>query len=145
MPRSSSAGLSSTGGMLKSLPVYPLIHSGKRQGEKQVIRDNPAIDPHYKLMVDYDEAPDSWYFLAFASSFIVSMVCIYVLRSSLPWWGLIIANIFLWIFMLFFGAQYAITGFQFNLGNTCQTLAGYLFPGKPLGTQLRLPTPFDFD
>jgi hypothetical protein len=36
--------------------------------------------------------------------------------------------------MLFFGAQYAITGFQFNLGNVSQTLAGYLFPGKPLGT-----------
>jgi hypothetical protein len=26
-----------------------------------------------------------------------------------------------------------MTGFQFNLGNVSQTLAGYLFPGKPLG------------
>jgi OPT oligopeptide transporter protein len=105
----------------------------RTQEEKQILVDDPAIDPHYKLMIDYDEAPDSWYFLAFAASFIVSMVCIYVLKSSLPWWGLIIANIFLWIFLLFFGAQYAITGFQFNLGNTCSTLAGYLFPGRPLG------------
>ena len=39
----------------------------------------------------------------------------------------------LWVYMLFFGAQYAITGFQFNLGNVSQTLGGYLFPGKPLG------------
>lgn len=42
--------------------------------------------------------------------------------------------VLLWIYMLFFGAQYAMTGFQFNLGNVSQTLAGYLFPGKPLGT-----------
>jgi hypothetical protein len=41
--------------------------------------------------------------------------------------------VLLWIYMLFFGAQYAMTGFQFNLGNVSQTLAGYLFPGKPLG------------
>jgi DNA-binding transcriptional regulator of glucitol operon len=61
------------------------------------------------------------------------MVSLYVLKSTLPWWGLVFAMILLWIYMLFFGAQYAITGFQFNLSNVSQTLAGYLFPGKPLG------------
>ncbi len=84
-------------------------------------------------MVDYDEAPDAWYFWAFAASFVVSMVCVYVIKSTLPWWGLIFAMFWLWMYMLFFGAQYAITGFQFNLSNVSQTLAGYLFPGSPLG------------
>jgi hypothetical protein len=86
------------------------------------------------MISSYDEAPDTWYFFAFAASFIVAMASIYVLKSTLPWWGLIFSMILLWVYMLFFGAQYAITGFQFNLGNVSQTLAGYLFPGKPLGT-----------
>ncbi|KAM3084106.1 hypothetical protein ACMFMG_001788 [Clarireedia jacksonii] len=106
---------------------------GKRtEEEKQAIRDDANIDPHYKLMLDYDEAPDLWYFLAFLASFITSMVCLYAMKSTLPWWGLILSMIFLVIFMLFFGAQYAITGFQFNIEPIAQTLAGYLFPGAPL-------------
>jgi hypothetical protein len=36
------------------------------------------------------------------------------------------------IFLLFFGAQYGITGFQYNIQPICQTLAGYMFPGRPL-------------
>lgn len=108
--------------------------SGKRtEEEKQLLRDDPNIDPHYKVMLDYDEVPDLWYFLAFLASFITSMACLYAMKSTLPWWGLILAMLFLTVFMLFFGAQYAITGFQFNIEPIAQTLAGYLFPGAPLG------------
>ncbi|CZR52285.1 related to peptide transporter [Phialocephala subalpina] len=107
--------------------------TGKRtEEEKEALKDNPDIDPHYKAMVSYDEAPDSWYFYAFAASFICAMVSLYVLNSTLPWWGLIFAMIVLWIYMLFFGAQYAITGFQFNLQSVSQTMAGYCFPRAPL-------------
>lgn len=58
-------------------------HKGKRtEEEKEEIRNNPDIDPHYKLMVDYDEAPDFWYFCAFAASFIVAMVSLYLMKST---------------------------------------------------------------
>lgn len=67
------------------------------------------------------------------ASFISVMVCLYVIDSTLPWWGVIFAMVVLWIYMLFFGAQYAITGFQFNLGYISQTIAGYAFPRRPLG------------
>ncbi|TGO63501.1 hypothetical protein BOTNAR_0099g00280 [Botryotinia narcissicola] len=106
--------------------------SKRSEEEKQILRDDPNIDPHYKVMLDYDEVPDFWYFLAFAASFITSMACLYAMKSTLPWWGLILAMLFLTVFMLFFGAQYAITGFQFNIEPIAQTLAGYLFPGAPL-------------
>lgn len=111
--------------------------TGKRtEEEKEALRNDPSIDPHYKIMVNYDEAPDSWYFFAFAASFICAMVSLYVLNSTLPWWGLIFALIVLWIYMLFFGAQYALTGFQFNLESVSQTLGGYCFPRAPLGKLL---------
>ena len=101
--------------------------------EKQRIIDDPSLDPHYKVMVDYEEAPTSWYFAAFAASWIVGIVCLYVMKSTLPWWGFIIATLFTAVFMVFFGAQYAITGFGFNLQPIFQMLAGYMFPGRPLG------------
>ncbi|EKJ69563.1 hypothetical protein FPSE_10274 [Fusarium pseudograminearum CS3096] len=107
--------------------------SGSRsEEEKTKLRDDPTIDPHYKLMLDYDEVPNSWYFLVFAASFIVGMTCLYVMKSTLPWWGFILAVIFLVVFLVFFGAQYAITGFNFNLQPIFQMLAGYMFPGRPL-------------
>jgi hypothetical protein len=39
---------------------------------------------------------------------------------------------FTFLFTLFFGAQFGITGFGFNIQPICQMLAGYLFPGRPL-------------
>ncbi|KAM0469059.1 hypothetical protein ACHAP7_010270 [Fusarium lateritium] len=105
---------------------------GRTEEEKTKLRDDPTIDPHYKLMLDYDEVPSSWYFLIFAASFIVGLVCLYVMKSTLPWWGFILASVFLAIFLVFFGAQYAMTGFGFNLQPIFQMLAGYCFPGRPL-------------
>ncbi|EEU33548.1 uncharacterized protein NECHADRAFT_105765 [Fusarium vanettenii 77-13-4] len=104
----------------------------RTEEEKSKLRDDPTIDPHYKLMLDYDEVPNSWYFLIFAASFIIGLVCLYVMKSTLPWWGFILATILLGIFLVFFGAQYAITGFGFNLQPIFQMLAGYMFPGRPL-------------
>ncbi|KAF4988127.1 hypothetical protein FGRMN_9957 [Fusarium graminum] len=105
---------------------------GRTEEEKTKLRDDPTIDPHYKLMLDYDEVPNSWYFLVFAASFIVGLVCLYVMKSTLPWWGFILASLLLTVFLIFFGAQYAMTGFGFNLQPIFQMLAGYMFPGRPL-------------
>lgn len=54
------------------------------------------------------------------------------MKSTLPWWGLLLATVFTFIFVLFFGAQFGLTGFGFNLQPICQMLAGYLFPGRPI-------------
>jgi hypothetical protein len=40
--------------------------------------------------------------------------------------------------MVFFGAQYAITGFGFNLQPIFQMLAGYMMPGRPLGMHITI-------
>jgi hypothetical protein len=53
-------------------------------------------------------------------------------QSTLPGWGFLLALCFTFLFTLFFGAQYGITGFGFNIQPICQMLAGYLFPGRPL-------------
>lgn len=93
-----------------------------------------SLDPHYRLMLRnlYKDAPGWWWGTVLLLSFIVGMVCLYVMKSTLPWWGFIVANLISLLFMLFFGAQYGLTGFQFNVQPICQMLAGYMFPRRPL-------------
>lgn len=118
-------------------PSFWVFWKGGKSKEQRKLEaiENPAIDPHYKLLManNYDEVPNWWYCAVLLLSFVVGLGTIYGIQSTLPWWGYIISNIFAAIFILFFGAQYAITGFQFNQQPILQMLAGYLHPGKPLG------------
>lgn len=123
--------------LLKPSTYFFWKSTGARtEAEKEAIRNDPTIDPHYRLMVDYDEVPSSWYFVVFVISIIVGIVCLYVMKSTLPWWGFIIGTLLLIVLIIFFGAQSAITGFTVNMQPVMQMLAGYMFPGKPLGTYL---------
>jgi hypothetical protein len=92
------------------------------------------MDPHYKMMVQkgYEEVPNWWYGNVLVLSFIIGLITIYGVKSTLPWWGFILSNVFAAIFILFFGAQMGLTGFQFNQQPIIQMLAGYIHPGKPL-------------
>lgn len=103
--------------------------------EEQNAKDmaNPDLDPHYKLLLKYDQVPQWWWVAVLLLSFTIGMICIYTLDSTLPWWGYIIAILLATLFILFFGAQMAITGFQFNQQPVIQMIAGYCHPNRPLG------------
>ncbi|KAJ1023205.1 hypothetical protein NDA16_003358 [Ustilago loliicola] len=96
--------------------------------------DDERCDPHYKLMMKngYKEAPLWWWGALLVISWAIGLICLYVMKATLPWWGFILSTLFTFVFMLFFGAQSGITGFSFNIQPICQMLAGYLFPGRPL-------------
>jgi hypothetical protein len=106
----------------------------ERNARKQ---NDPRLDPHYKLMMRnlYYEVPHWWWGTIVIICWVVALACLYVMKSTLPWWGFVLSTILSTIFLLFFGAQYGITGFQFNIQPICQMLAGYLFPGKPLASK----------
>jgi hypothetical protein len=95
------------------------------------------LDPHYKLMMSnlYKEVPLWWWGAILIICWAVGLGSLYALKSTLPWWGFLLSTMFMTVFLLFFGAQYGITGFQYNIQPICQTLAGYLFPGKPLASK----------
>jgi hypothetical protein len=104
---------------------------GKTQEEhKREVLENPDMDPHYKMMVQegYSEVPNWWYGLVLLGSFVVGLGTLYGIGSTLPWWGYIISNLFALLFILFFGAQYGLTGFQFNQQPIIQMVAGYIHP-----------------
>lgn len=94
--------------------------------------DDENIDPHYKQMLKYPDAPNSWYFLVFLVAFVISLVVIYKTNSTLPWWGFIISLLLATISILFFGALAAITGLTFIIQPFVQMIGGYLHSGKPV-------------
>ncbi|RFU35203.1 hypothetical protein B7463_g1157, partial [Scytalidium lignicola] len=100
-------------------------YRGRTKEEKEKIRNDPNIDPHYKLTLDYNEVPNFWYFCIFAVSWIVGIIFTHNIKSTLPWWGFLIGTILNVVSIIIFGAQYATTGFGFNMQPVFQMLAGY--------------------
>ncbi|KAI0030545.1 OPT oligopeptide transporter protein-domain-containing protein [Vararia minispora EC-137] len=103
-----------------------------RDEGKQEVSEDADIDPHYREMLKYRNAPNSWYFVVLIISIIISLVLIYKTNSTLPWWGFIIACLLATISILFFGTLYAITGLQFIIQPFVQMIGGFIHPGKPV-------------
>ncbi|KAK0108791.1 hypothetical protein ONS96_002636 [Cadophora gregata f. sp. sojae] len=104
------------------------------EARNERLQNDEKLDPHYRLMMRnlYKEVPLWWWGAILVICWCVALGSLYALKSTLPWWGFLLSTIMMTIFLLFFGAQYGITGFQYNIQPICQTLAGYMFPGRPL-------------
>ncbi|KAH8662692.1 OPT oligopeptide transporter protein-domain-containing protein [Ilyonectria robusta] len=89
-------------------------------------------DPHYQLMLAYPECPSWWYACILILSVIMGVVAIYAAKSTLPWYGFFTSLGVAGTFILFFGAQVALTGYQGNVQPIVQMIGGYLHPGQPL-------------
>ena len=90
------------------------------------------LDPHYRPMLLYQEVPSWWYILIGVLSAVIGLACIYILRSTLPWWGFIVACILSFISTLFLGAMSGLIGFDVPITSVIQLIGGYLHPGKPV-------------
>jgi hypothetical protein len=102
---------------------------GKRN---EALLADPDLDPHYREMLKYPDAPNSWYFITLVLSIVIALVVIYKTNSTLPWWGFIISLLLATIAILFFTALFAITGLGFIIQPFIQMIGGFLHPGKPM-------------
>ncbi|KAF8271274.1 OPT oligopeptide transporter [Lactarius quietus] len=100
-------------------------------GKREVSPDED-MDPHYREMLKYPDAPNSWYAAILVAAFITAMVIIYKTNSTLPWWGFVIACMLAALSILFFGSLYAITGLALIIQPFVQMIGGFLHPGKPM-------------
>jgi OPT family oligopeptide transporter len=89
-------------------------------------------DPHYLQMLAYREVPSWWYVAILGLSMVVALSCIYNLKSTLPWWGFLIACTLSFLSTLFFGALAGLIGFSVPITGLIQLIGGYLHPGKPV-------------
>ncbi|KAG1858095.1 OPT oligopeptide transporter protein-domain-containing protein [Suillus subluteus] len=104
----------------------------RADGMREQDVDDEDIDPHYKQMLKYPDAPNSWYFVVFLLSFVVALVVLYKTDSTLPWWGFLISLLLATISILFFCALAAITGLMFAIQPFVQMIGGYLHKGLPV-------------
>jgi hypothetical protein len=95
-------------------------------------RDPHTDDPHLKLMLAYKDCPNSWYALTFFLSILLGFISLHFAQSTLPWWGFLVSIALSSVCVLFFGAQYAITGFNFVVQPVIQMLGGYLIKNRPV-------------
>ena len=50
------------------------------------LQDDKEIDPHYREMLKYPDAPNSWYLVTLAVACVIALVVIYKTNSTLPWY-----------------------------------------------------------
>lgn len=98
----------------------------------------------------YKELNNWWYFAIFIATAGLAIGTSYAAESGLPWWALIVALIFAWMFIPIIGTVreelflllfvylsnllqlYATVGYAPSIENMVQMLGGALVPGKPV-------------
>ncbi len=95
-------------------------------------KNDRNLDPHYRLMLEYDEVPGWWYATTLIFSFTTGMVCIYAAKSTLPWYAYIVSLLLSLVFTLFMGIQSARFGMYVGQQNLIQMIGAFMTPGKPL-------------
>ena len=69
-----------------------------------------ADDIHAKLMRNYPEVPDWWYFVAFCVYFSLAIVAVEVWDTGVPVWALLLSIILPIVYILPSGFIFAMTG-----------------------------------
>lgn len=105
---------------------------GSPQDRRAAVADDKDLDPHYREMLKYPDAPNSWYALTFVVSVVTALVVIYKTNSTLPWWGFMVSLCLAVMCILFMGTLYAITGLAFSIQPFVQMIGGFIHPGKPM-------------
>jgi len=95
-------------------------------------RKTECDDPHYQKMKVYKEISNWWYLALFIATLAMAFGTTYGAKSGLPWWGLILALIFAWLFVPIIGTLYATVGYAPSIENMVQMLGGAVIPGKPV-------------
>ncbi|TQV98969.1 hypothetical protein V2A60_007340 [Cordyceps javanica] len=124
-PRRMLASIKSVGGRLG-------LSSSPRAADSDESHSEAHYDPHYLLMQNYKECPDWWYGIVLVLSATVALVIIYTSKSTLPWWGLLVACLVGYCHLLVFGSMQGITGVSFTIQSIIQMIGGYMRPRFPI-------------
>ncbi|KAF5348950.1 hypothetical protein D9758_014208 [Tetrapyrgos nigripes] len=90
-----------------------------------VKHSNEVDDPHYQV-------PTWWYIGVFIVCVGLAIGTAYGASSGLPWWGVIVALIFAFIFVPVIGTLAATVGYSPSIEIMIQMLGGAVIPGKPV-------------
>ncbi|KAI3904268.1 hypothetical protein MKW92_041097 [Papaver armeniacum] len=91
-------------------------------------------DIHTRLMKEYKEIPNWWFYLMLGATFVISLLlCIFAKNEvQMPWWALILACAIALIFTLPISIITATTNQTPGLNIITEYIMGLLMPGKPI-------------
>lgn len=116
--------------------VHTIMYHGRTliNGIKRLKVENDDI--HAKLMRNYPEVPDWWYFSAFCVFFSLAIVAVEIWDTKIPVWALLLALLLPVIYIMPSGFIYAMTGQGISLNVLAQIIPGTLLPGNPLANMI---------
>jgi hypothetical protein len=104
----------------------------KYRTEKISDEEADKIDPHYRLMLAYEDSPTWWFGILWVVSFVFGLITSTMAGSTLDWWAFIVAVLLSAILLPFFAALHAMFGFVISVQPLVQLIGGYLLPGRPI-------------
>lgn len=121
---------------LTSALVHIALFHGKEIWYRYKTARNQEPDIHLKLMKKYAEAPEWWYFTLLAISLAFGLATVLGYDSQLPWWGFFISVILALVFVIPTCMVLAISNIQLSLNVISPFIAGFIFPGRPIGVMI---------
>lgn len=112
--------------VLSSSVVYTILEHGKDIISS--FRGSAKKDVHVRQMDKYKSVPRWWYILLTVTVFVVTIITMEVYHSDWPVWGIAVAMLMVFIFVLPIGIVYART----NINTNCMTVLGQIVAGYTL-------------
>eukprot|EP00252_Welwitschia_mirabilis_P012631 TRINITY_DN2789_c0_g3_i2.p1 TRINITY_DN2789_c0_g3~~TRINITY_DN2789_c0_g3_i2.p1 ORF type:complete len:739 (-),score=49.00 TRINITY_DN2789_c0_g3_i2:206-2422(-) len=91
------------------------------------------LDVHARLMKQYKDVPDIWFFVLLIGSMVLGLVVSFVWKEvQLPWWGMVMAYALAWLLTLPLGVIQATTNQAPGYDIIAQYIYGYLYAERPI-------------
>ncbi|EDO15282.1 hypothetical protein Kpol_455p13 [Vanderwaltozyma polyspora DSM 70294] len=93
-------------------------------------------DPHSRMMKNYKEVPDWWYFVVLLAAIGVGIAVIEAYHTNTPVWSLFVSIGFNVAFLIPLTMLQATAGFSLGLNLLIEMIVGYALPGNPFALMI---------
>jgi OPT family small oligopeptide transporter len=100
-------------------------------------------DPYCRMMSEYEEVPDWWFFVVLIISLVLAILCVKLYPTNTPVWGIFFALGINFVFLIPITIILSVTGFSFGLNVLVELIVGYAIPGN--GTALMIFKAFGYN
>ncbi|KAK1224966.1 hypothetical protein PQX77_012115 [Marasmius sp. AFHP31] len=101
---------------------------------RRSLREQPDI--HARLMSQYPQVPDWWYYVTFVVPFALGVISIELWPTHMPVWALILAIVIALLYVVPAGIVEAITNQRVALNVITELIIGYALPGRPIAMMM---------
>ncbi|MBW0525345.1 hypothetical protein O181_065060 [Austropuccinia psidii MF-1] len=136
LPSSFTSVYSIAFALATSAIVHTALYHGHSIWDKVKNIKTEDEDVHAKLMRNYPEVPDWWYWSYFVLFTGFSVIMIEVYDTGLPIWAFMVALFVALVYILPGGFILAMTSQQISINLVAEIIPGYILPGKPFSNML---------